>query len=225
LVPLEIPDRHRSEATRKALLTAGEDLFAQYGFSGASVDLIARKAGVNKAMISYHFGGKAGLYEAILAAALGPVTERLRDLRVSRMPADARLREYLEVFGAMHAEHPNLSVMVLHEVLSGGRHIGDRLMPRLVGLMDLVREIVAAGVEDGSFRPIDPTMTHLTIMGSIILFFATDRLRRRLATEGRAPAVAPPSREYVRHVQEFVRRGLAADRPRPAEPASTEEHS
>jgi AcrR family transcriptional regulator len=216
---LKASDRRSSEDTKRALIAAGEDLFAQFGFSGASVDLIARRAGVNKAMISYHFGGKAGLYEAILAATLGPVTEQLRGLRGSALPAEARLREYLAVFGAMHASHPNLSVMVLREVLSGGRHLGDRLMPHILGLMDCVREIVERGVEEGSFRPVDPVMTHLTIMGSIILFFATDRFRRRLGAEGRVGTVAPPAADYVRHVQEFVLRGLAADPARAPEPA------
>ncbi|MCP4657706.1 MAG: helix-turn-helix transcriptional regulator, partial [bacterium] len=47
-------------ATREALLEAATELFAERGFDGAKVEAIARRAGVNKAMISYHFGGKQG---------------------------------------------------------------------------------------------------------------------------------------------------------------------
>src|SRR5215831_4871619 len=52
-------------ATREALLAAGTELFAERGYDGVPVWSIARAAGVNKAMISYHFGGKLNLYQTI----------------------------------------------------------------------------------------------------------------------------------------------------------------
>ena len=204
-----VRERRNSEETRQALMSAGEELFAQFGFAGASVDRIARRAGVNKAMISYHFRGKAGLYEAILVANLQPLTEKLGVLRGKALPPAERLREYVALFGAMHAEHPALSVMVLREVLSGGGHLTESSLQQLLGLLDCVREIVASGVAQGAFRPVDPTMTHVTIVGSIVLFFATGRLRQRLASEGRTTGMMPAAEDYVRHAQEFILRGLA----------------
>ena len=68
-----------ADATREALLLAGLEEFAAGGFDGATVDRIARRAAVNKAMINYHFGGKAGLYRAILEAEFGWLEERLAD--------------------------------------------------------------------------------------------------------------------------------------------------
>ncbi|HEV8121062.1 MAG TPA: TetR family transcriptional regulator [Candidatus Polarisedimenticolia bacterium] len=194
----------------QALMAAGEELFAQFGFSGASVDRIARAAGVNKAMINYHFRGKAGLYEAILVANLAPITEKLRVLRGMALPPAERLAEYVALFGSMHAEHPALSAMVLREVLSGGRHLTETSMGQLLGLLDCVREIVATGVSQGVFRPVDPTMTHVTIIGCIVLFFASARFRQRLGSEGRTTGVTPEAPEYVRHAQEFILRGLSA---------------
>ncbi len=52
--------------TCKALLNTGARLFATRGFHGVSVRELTREAGVNLATISYHFGGKSGLYEAII---------------------------------------------------------------------------------------------------------------------------------------------------------------
>jgi TetR/AcrR family transcriptional regulator len=204
-------DRRNSEETRQALLAAGEELFAQLGYSGASLDRIGRAAGVNKAMISYHFRGKAGLYEAILVANLSPVTEKLRVLRGRALPPAERLAEYVALFGAMHAEHPALSAMVLREVLSGGLHLSEASLQQLLGLLDCVREIVATGVAEGVFRPVDPTMTHVTILGCIVLFFAAARLRQRLASEGRTTGMLPDAGDYVRHAQDFILRGLARE--------------
>ena len=60
-------DRVRdAERTRAALLDAATAEFAAKGRAGARVSEIAERAGVNKQLISYYFGGKDGLYDAIL---------------------------------------------------------------------------------------------------------------------------------------------------------------
>ncbi|MDE3176333.1 MAG: TetR family transcriptional regulator, partial [Pseudomonadota bacterium] len=51
----------RGDATRAALLAAALQVFGDKGFEAASTRQIAAAAGVNIAMIAYHFGGKEGL--------------------------------------------------------------------------------------------------------------------------------------------------------------------
>src|SRR4051812_25814619 len=55
-----------AERSRAALLDAAEVEFADKGLAGARVEAIAARAGLNKQLISYYFGGKAGLYDAIV---------------------------------------------------------------------------------------------------------------------------------------------------------------
>ncbi len=62
----EPAERQRDpERTRQALLDAALREFAEKGFAGARVGEIAARAGVNKQLISYYFGGKHGLYRAL----------------------------------------------------------------------------------------------------------------------------------------------------------------
>lgn len=51
-----------SERSRRLLLDAAMDEFAEKGYAGARVQDIADRAGLNKQLISYYFGGKEGLY-------------------------------------------------------------------------------------------------------------------------------------------------------------------
>jgi TetR/AcrR family transcriptional regulator len=62
------PDERQRDAqrTREALLDAARAEFAAQGLAGARVSEIAARAGVNKQLISYYFGGKEGLYQAII---------------------------------------------------------------------------------------------------------------------------------------------------------------
>jgi TetR/AcrR family transcriptional regulator len=55
-----------AERSKAALLDAALTEFADRGLAGARVTQIARRAGVNKQLISYHFGGKQGLYDAVI---------------------------------------------------------------------------------------------------------------------------------------------------------------
>jgi TetR/AcrR family transcriptional regulator len=59
-------DRQRdAERSKRCLLAAALDEFAAKGFAGARVHQIAERAGINKQLISYYFGGKEGLYRAL----------------------------------------------------------------------------------------------------------------------------------------------------------------
>jgi AcrR family transcriptional regulator len=60
-------DRRNPERTRAALLDAALVEFAAHGRAGARTSAIAARAGVNKQLISHHFGGKDGLYAALVA--------------------------------------------------------------------------------------------------------------------------------------------------------------
>ncbi|ADB32552.1 transcriptional regulator, TetR family [Kribbella flavida DSM 17836] len=55
-----------AERSKAALLDAALTEFADHGLAGARVSEVARRAGVNKQLISYHFGGKQGLYDAVI---------------------------------------------------------------------------------------------------------------------------------------------------------------
>jgi AcrR family transcriptional regulator len=56
-------DRERSQ---ERILDAALAEFAAYGFAGARVDVIARRAGINKRMLYHYFGNKEGLFRAVL---------------------------------------------------------------------------------------------------------------------------------------------------------------
>ncbi|MEU2102865.1 TetR family transcriptional regulator [Nocardia sp. NPDC019255] len=56
-----------AERTKRCLLEAAMEEFAAKGYAGARVSDIAQRAGVNKQLITYYFGGKEGLYRALQA--------------------------------------------------------------------------------------------------------------------------------------------------------------
>ncbi len=211
------PARRRdSAATRGALLRAGSTLFAERGYDGVPVWAIARKAGVNKAMISYHFGGKRNLYRAIVSATFAEIVAGVERLADSPRPAPEVLRDLVAAVGEMATRYPHFCTMMLREVVAGGKHLDPALIDKPARVLGAVQKIVARGVREGDLRPVDPLLTHLSLVGSLVFFFATARFRARVLAK-RRPAVKPPDAPaYVKHIQDLLTRGLAAERARPS---------
>ncbi len=91
----------KSNATdsREALLQAAVQVFAEKGFAGATVKDLADEAGVNVSLVSYHFGGKEGLYRSCLegfASERLESTERILSAPTSKEDFRVRLKLFAE---------------------------------------------------------------------------------------------------------------------------------
>ena len=197
-----------AEATREALITAATELFAERGFDGATIDAIARRAGANKAMVSYHFAGKQGLYAVIFDRDLDSIREQFGAIDAAQIPADEKLRRFIATIGDHLVRRPSWAAMMLREVMSGGRHIEPRFLETFARVFALLQKIVAQGVREGTFRAVDPLFTHHTVMGSIVFFFAARPFRERMIAEGRVDVPTPDPGRFIAHVQELLTRGL-----------------
>ena len=78
--PARRTQRQRSETTTRELLGAARELFARQGYSGTSLDGVAREAGVTKGALYHHFGGKKGLFEAVFEDAERRLCEALAEV-------------------------------------------------------------------------------------------------------------------------------------------------
>jgi AcrR family transcriptional regulator len=90
----------RDQETRARVLNAAARLFAERGVARVTVRDICRKARANVAAVNYHFGGKDGLYTAVMQSAIGVMqstTEAARNAGEGRTPEE-KLRAYITVF-------------------------------------------------------------------------------------------------------------------------------
>lgn len=72
----------RGDATREQLLEAGLVVFARDGYTAAGTRALAQAAGVNQALIGYHFGGKQGLYLAVFEHIAQRVRSRIEPVAI-----------------------------------------------------------------------------------------------------------------------------------------------
>lgn len=104
-------------ASRDALVDAARQLMTERDLEAVSSREVADKAGVSQALINYYFGGKTGLYEAMLEDTLGPVLEQIK--KQLEMEADtASLRDLFRIYTLTVAANPWVPQLIIREVLS-----------------------------------------------------------------------------------------------------------
>jgi TetR/AcrR family transcriptional regulator len=163
---------------------------------------------VNKAMISYHFGGKRDLYVAILVATFEEIVADAERVAASSGPAPRVLRDIIAMIGdTASRRHPHFCTMLLREVLTGGTRLEKAVLAQPVRLLGAVQRIVERGIREGAFRPVDPLLTHLSLVGSLVFFFATARFRQRVLRD-RLQREEPDGATYVAHLQDLIIEGL-----------------
>ena len=201
----------RPPASRAAVLRAAEREFAAHGFSGAGVDLIARRARVNKAMIYYHFGSKLDLYREVLREGFRELLAAARDVLDRPISPIRKLDEFVSTLLRTGARRKHLTPMLLRELAGGGRQLDPETLRLFAGLFQVVRQILDEGRRRGDFRDVDPLLTHFMIIGAGIVYMANEPVRMRIdrlkLIDGpvKVPYGADP---FVRHLGAMLRGGL-----------------
>jgi TetR/AcrR family transcriptional regulator len=143
------------EANAERILDAALEAFAAYGFRGASIDQIAKGAGLSKPNLLYYFRTKEGLYSAVLARTLEMWLEPLRELD-SRSDPRVALSAYITRKLDYSRSHPTASRLFAMEMLQGAPHLDPALKTTLGDLVEAKSRTIEGWIRDGRLRPIDP---------------------------------------------------------------------
>jgi AcrR family transcriptional regulator len=129
----------------RQLVELGEELFAERGFAKASMDELARRAGVTKPVIYELFGSKEGLFEACLEGLALRLAESIAGAARAEQDPEARLRAGGLAFLRFASEN-----RVAYELLYEGRfsEAASRVRRRQAALiLELMREMAPEGVD------------------------------------------------------------------------------
>ena len=198
-------------ATRAAVFSAAAQTFSWRGFDGATVDDIARTAGVNKAMIYYHFADKLALYREVVCEMLreaGAAVTAIAD-RPSA-PAD-KMAAFITAFIGLSHARPYFPTLMMREIAEGAPHLDVDTLGLMRSVFLAFGRILAEGQKSGVFRQIHPVLAYMTVLGPLLLNAARERAA---ATPGRGelPMFVHVSHlDLTRHMQSVALRMLQKD--------------
>ena len=112
----------KGDITRKKILEAAEEIFANKGLAGARVDEIAKMAGVNKRMIYAYFESKENLYVTVLKIVYSRLAELEKTIDSLASPEDA-VRKFIQGYFKFLNDNPNFVSLGLWENLNTAEFI------------------------------------------------------------------------------------------------------
>ncbi|HLG60012.1 MAG TPA: TetR family transcriptional regulator [Vicinamibacterales bacterium] len=196
--------RRVARDSRTALFRAAALEFSDRGYDAAGTDRIAARARLNKAMLYYHFGSKRDLYLEVVRDMLRAVGARARAIADGPGTAEQKLDVWIATIVEEAAARPWFPPIMLRELASGAPHFDADTFQMMNDVFAAVRDVIAQGQREGTFRDVDPLLTHLTIMPPILIFFVRERV---LAAAKLTQGLAEPRQvdQFVRHMQASVR--------------------
>ena len=153
--------------SKDALLDAASALMRDLDTIDVRMVDIAAGAGVNHAMVKYHFGSKEGLLFALIERDMANAIEDLdRLLSLDASPTTKmriHLRGILDTYYRIPYLNRLIQTMMRDSEPERQRHIAKEMLTRIAGAQ---AEIIAAGIAAGEFHQVDPKLFYFLTIGA-----------------------------------------------------------
>ncbi|MEN6566958.1 MAG: TetR/AcrR family transcriptional regulator [Veillonellales bacterium] len=173
--------------SRLKLIEAATPLFAKRGFAAVSIRQLAEAAGVNSAMISYHFGSKENLYKEVLEQQFFQALKIVEAVWTKELTPEERIQCYGRCIGRIHNRFPYLLSFV-HSELTNPTACFDTVIRKFIPVLyDRLCRIFQGGIEQGQFRSeLNPAFMAVSLAGIMNFYF----IIKPLASKMLPPTVA-----------------------------------
>lgn len=158
--------------TQEKILAAAREEFAARGLDGARVDRIARAAGVNKAMIYYHFRSKEELYETVVQQFLESVKSFLDRVLTEEADLESLLLQVSRFWGGVFETSREMPPIMLREMASGGDRARSLFMKMFteVDAPRKIRALFESEMRKGHMRKVDTPQIFVSFVGMNLFY-------------------------------------------------------
>lgn len=168
-----VAKQRRAPAERPGeILSAALALFVEKGFAGTRLDDVAERAGLSKAAIYLYFDDKTALLQGVIRQTISANIGMVETLaKTHRGPVAALIPAILDFMASRVEETPMASIAKL--VISESRafpEIGRFYLKEVIGRgIPIFEGLIARGIANGEFRPVDPGLTVRSMISPMLL--------------------------------------------------------
>ncbi len=193
--------------SRTILFDATAALLSERSTIEVSLSEIAQRSGLNSALIKYYFGSKEGLLLALLERVAERSMADLAALVEMEISAEQKLRIHISGIINTYYRSPYINRLINYMIVQGDKASSEQVARIFVEpMIGAYRAIVAQGVADGTFRPLDPGMLYYSVVGACEhIFYAGYSLPTTL---GLAELTDQLKQQYVQHVLDLCFHGV-----------------
>lgn len=202
--------RAHGDATRARLLEIAGQLFAQRGYAGVASKTICEQAGTDLAAINYHFGGRDGLYQAVLMEGYNSLMdlESLTAIVNGSEPPEEKLGQIIDrLVERAFDDQGWYSRVFAREIVAPSPHFEalarQGMMPRFGLFSQILAQITGLPAEDPAIL-----RCSVSIIGPCLMMLVVDPQAPSLFTVLRSR----PAADLKQHLKLFALAGLHAVR-------------
>jgi AcrR family transcriptional regulator len=168
---------------------------------------VAKRAGVGPALVNYYFGGKSGLFAAIIEQVALDIRERLERAKQQSGPITERIHGFVREFVDAMATDPYLPRLLAEQVLFADEEVIDRFARELAAPnLAEIRNLLTEGIRAGELREVDLKFAVPSMIGACLYFFLAARLVCRLfGLDKITPALAD---DFAKSTADLLLEGL-----------------
>jgi len=208
-VAIADPSERKLNSSATLLLDATASLLGEDRAMDVSLSDIAKRSKLNAALIKYYFGNKNGLLLAVLERDAEQAMAALNHL--VQMPISAEQKLKIHINGIINAFHRSpylnrlINFIIQYSDERSSQRVGEIYVEPMIAAYDA---IIAQGVREGAFRPVDPRLLYHSLVGACEhVFSATYSGPGPL---GRTKISDETKQAYVAHVTSTFLHGLLA---------------
>ena len=197
------------------MLSAATSVFAECGYAGARMDVIARRAGVNKATIYYNIGNKEKLYEAVIQATFGrELSQTGERIRQTETPEE-KIRVYVQGIADALERNPAIPNIMMWEHASGGKSLTDVIAVEIATLIRNLTAILDEGVTRGVFKKVNPMLIQFMVVPGLMFYKTSSPIRNGHAAfpDEARKLPASVSETFAKEMAAFILDGLKSTGP------------
>lgn len=202
--------------TEQTILMCAEEVFLERGFDGAKTTEIARRAGVNHAMIHYYFRTKKNLFNVVFQDKLTVLATSFSDSLSQDIPFFDKIRNAVETHFDFISENPKLLFFLYTEVVNDDERkklLVNNILPRAQKLLDELEKGIAEELAKGTIRPVKPVEILLNIIAlNVTTFLATPLME---VVFGNTDEMDRLMEERKESNVEFILNGMRINVPKP----------
>lgn len=168
-----VKTRETDSHTKEKIFMAASEIFEEKGYSGARMQEIADRAGINKALLHYYFATKDQLFMAVFQVLLQKMFEKIISIFAQDISFREKIRRFLDEHIEFLIKNPKLPLFLMNEI-SRNPALSEGLKETIQygQLRDLIYEKHAKELKGFGIKKNDMPQIMITIASMSVFPFA-----------------------------------------------------
>jgi TetR/AcrR family transcriptional regulator len=195
------------KCTELKILEAAKQEFIEKGFDGARMQKIAKRAGINKALLHYYFRSKDNLFKGIFREAFGEFIPKIMATFQSDLSFEKKLKRVIDSYIDLFIKNPHLPVFVINEM-----HRNPSLIPEIImsegAKTEILLQAITGELKKMKVKHITPVHLIINILSMCIFPFAASPIITEAIFQNNKKAYQQFIQERKKIVFDFIMHSL-----------------